>query len=140
LVVAEQKGDKTKGKQVFEANCKTCHQIENEGIDFGPNLSTLRSRNVHSIITEVIHPNNSIADRYDLWSITFKNGNTLSGIIATENASTLTIKQMGGSKTTIQRTDIAKIEKSMVSAMPNGFENAISKEQMADLVAFIKNQ
>jgi putative heme-binding domain-containing protein len=140
LTVLEQKGNKIEGKKVFEANCKTCHQIENEGVDFGPNLSTLRSRNTHSILTEIINPNNSIADRYDLWNITFKNGNSLSGIIASENANTLTIKQMGGSKTTIQRNDIAKLEKSNTSAMPNGLENAISTKQMADLVAFIKNQ
>ncbi len=47
---------------------------------------------------------------------------------------------MGGKKTTIQRIDIAKLEKSSISPMPDGLENAISTKQMADLIAYIKNQ
>ncbi|WP_435356186.1 PVC-type heme-binding CxxCH protein [Emticicia sp. SJ17W-69] len=140
MVVVEQKGNKIEGEKVFEQNCKICHQMGNSGTDFGPNLTTLRSRNTFSILTEIINPNNSIADKYDLWKISFKNGNIINGIIVTENANTLTIKEMGGKQTTIQRIDIAKLEKSGTSPMPNGLENAISKKQMADLIAYIKNQ
>lgn len=140
MVVIDKKGNKNEGKKVFEQNCKVCHQIDEVGTDFGPNLSSLRSRNAFSILTEIINPNNSIADKYDLWKLTFKNGNVIEGIIATENANTITIKEMGGKKTTIQRVDIAKLEKSNKSAMPNGLEDVISTKQMSDLIAYIKNQ
>jgi len=141
LPVAELQGDALKGKALFQTLCATCHQAEGvQGVDFGPNLATLQSRNVHSIITEIIHPNNSIADQYQQWEISLKNGKSLTGIILQENAQQITLNQMGGQKTIISKSDVEQKVKSKLSAMPEGFENSITVEQMADLVAFIKNQ
>lgn len=135
------KGVQANGKQVFEKNCATCHQIEGvNGINFGPNLSTLRSRNANSILTEIINPNNSIADKYDFWTLTFKNGTTMGGLILQENANVLTLREVGGKESVIQKKDIAKMVKSEMSIMPNGLENAISVKEMADLIAFIQNK
>ncbi|WP_259015608.1 PVC-type heme-binding CxxCH protein [Emticicia fluvialis] len=141
LKALDTKGDKTNGKLVFEKNCATCHQIEGvNGVNFGPNLSTLRSRNATSIITEIINPNNSIADKYDFWTLTFKNNNTMAGLILQENANVLTLREVGGKESVIQKKDIAKMVKSETSIMPNGLENAISIKEMADLIAFIQNK
>jgi putative membrane-bound dehydrogenase-like protein len=134
------KATPTEGKKIFEQNCKICHKINNEGTDFGPDLSTLKSRNAVSILTEIINPNNSIADKYDNWKIGLKNGTELTGIIAAENSSNLTLKQMGGSTIIIQKSELVKKDKTKTSAMPAGLENAISKQQMANLIGFIKGK
>jgi putative membrane-bound dehydrogenase-like protein len=139
LPALELEGNAAKGKQIFERLCAVCHQIDGvEGIDFGPNLSTLRSRNPHSIVTEIINPNNSIADQYENWEITLKNGTNLSGILEQDNAQTMVLKQQTGERVTLEKSSIASAQKSALSAMPNGLENSISVEEMADLVAFIK--
>lgn len=141
LTALGMKGVKANGKAVFEKNCATCHQIEGvNGVNFGPNLSTLRSRNANSIVTEIINPNNSIADKYDFWTLTFKNNNTMAGLIMQENANVLTLREVGGKESVIQKKDIAKMVKSESSIMPNGFENSITVKEMADLVAFIQNK
>lgn len=140
LVAAEKPGDPLLGKKIFEENCSTCHQIKGlNGTSFGPDLSTLKSRNIHSIITEIINPNNSIADKYGSWDIELRNGTKLTGIITNENNQQIFLKIIGGSINTISVTDIKTKNISKLSAMPNGFENAISVAQMSDLVAFIKN-
>ena len=56
-------GQKAEGQKVFGQLCSSCHQMGNVGgLAFGPDLSSLRNRNAHSILTEILHPNNSIAD------------------------------------------------------------------------------
>jgi len=137
----EMKGIQSKGKLVFEKNCASCHQIEGvKGVNFGPDLSTLRSRNANSVLTEILNPNNSIADNYDFWTLELKNGTSISGVILQENATGLSVREMGGVESVIQKKDVAKMQKSETSIMPNGLENAISVQQMADLIAFIKKQ
>jgi len=137
----EMKGVQSKGKLVFEKNCASCHQIEGvKGVNFGPDLSTLRSRNATSVLTEILNPNNSIADNYDFWTLELKNGTSIAGVISQENATGLSVREMGGVESVIQKKDVSKMQKSETSIMPNGLENAISVQEMADLIAFIKKQ
>jgi len=75
---------------------------------------------------------------YDLWEIILNNGESLQGIIAGETASAITIKNMGNFEKTISRQDIKSLKSLSISAMPVGLEKNISKEQMADLVAFLR--
>lgn len=139
LPAAEKVGDVAMGQKVFEANCTSCHAIKNlKGVDFGPNLNTLKSRNALSIITEIINPNNSIADKYGQWDIELKNGTRLNGIITSENDQTIALKLMGGVIQNISKSNIKSKKDLRVSAMPNGLESNISVQAMADLLAYIK--
>jgi putative heme-binding domain-containing protein len=127
------------GEKIFEANCTSCHAIKNlKGVDFGPNLNTLKSRNALSIITEIINPNNSIADKYGQWELELKNGTRLTGIITSENDQTIALKLMGGSVQNISKSSIKSRKDLRVSAMPNGLEANINVKAMADLLAYIK--
>ena len=64
----------------------------------------------------------------------------MDGIIAEENASSVTLKRAGGAQETVLRRDIAKMTGSNLSLMPEGLEAAVSIEQMADLIAFLLAQ
>lgn len=140
LPAVEMKGNASLGRKVFETNCTVCHQIKDlKGNDFGPNLNTLKSRNAHSIITEIINPNNSIADKYGQWDVVLKDGTRLQGIIVSENDQSIAIKQLGGIQQTLPKSTIQTKKLSKLSAMPNGLEANINVKQMADLLAFIKN-
>jgi putative heme-binding domain-containing protein len=141
LLAADLKGDAKKGKKLFDQNCAVCHQINGEGgTAFGPDLATLKSRNKHSIITEIINPNNSIADKYGQWEIDTNNGNHFIGIITSENENSLRLKTLGGTTQNIEKTNIKSRQISRLSAMPNGLEGAITPEGMADLLALIKGE
>ncbi len=83
-------------------------------------------------------PNKSIADGYELWEVTLNNGRTMSGIISTESVSALTLTDLGGNTSSIQRSDIQKLHASEYSAMPSGLEAQIDHQQMADLLEFLK--
>ena len=67
-----------------------------------------------------------------------QNGRTYAGIIASETATSLTLRHGGGAQDTILRGQIAEMTSTGLSLMPEGLEKTISKPEMADLVAFLR--
>lgn len=135
----EAKGDPEKGKTIYMQNCAVCHQLKGQyGVGFGPDLGTIHNWKKEDILANILDPNLSIMAGYDLWEIILNNGESLQGIIATETASAITIKNMGNFEKTINRQDIKSLKSLSISAMPTGLENNISKEQMTDLIAFLR--
>ncbi len=133
-------GQAANGKAVFERVCSSCHQLGGQGVAFGPDLATLRNRNPQSVMTEILHPNHSIADGYDFYTATLRNGQTVSGMLARETSATLTFRALGGAETVVARTDVAQLDKAQQSAMPVGLEAQINLQQMADLLAYIRGK
>lgn len=127
------------GQLVFQQNCAVCHQMGGKsGRAFGPDLSSLKNRRPASIMSDILDPNLSIADGYDLWTVELKSGESLQGIIATETPTAITLRNPAGQETTIARKDIRSLQALDVSAMPTGLENQISQQEMADLLAYIR--
>jgi putative heme-binding domain-containing protein len=60
-------------------------------------------------------------------------------VIASETATSVTLRQPEGKEVTLLRSDIEELKSNGVSLMPIGLEKNISVEQMADLISFIKN-
>lgn len=132
-------GSAVKGKKVYETNCAVCHKMGQDlGLSFGPDLATLRNRRPENILSDIILPGLSIADGFDLWMAELNNGEKFQGIVASETPSALLFRQAGGQEKSISRQDIKSLKVLNYSAMPSGLENNISKQEMADLIAFIK--
>jgi putative heme-binding domain-containing protein len=135
----ELKGNTVKGKTVYVANCSVCHQVRGKmGMTFGPDLGTVQSWQPENIMINILDPNLSISHGYELWNIVLNDATMLQGVIASETSNAIVVNQQGGVKTTIARNDIKSLRTLDVSAMPNDFEKRIDKQQMADLIAFIK--
>nr|WKN36951.1 c-type cytochrome [Tunicatimonas sp. TK19036] len=133
------KGNYEAGKLVFERACATCHQLQGkQGTAFGPDLSSVRNRSKDAILKDVLFPNQSIADGYELWRAELSNGTTQTGIITSETPSSLTLTDLAGNKTTVDRNAINHLEALEYSAMPEGLANQITEEAMNDLLTFIK--
>lgn len=134
------KGNSLEGKQVFLQNCASCHQIGGAiGTGFGPDLATIRNRRPASILNDIINPAQSIADGFDLWIVTINEGETIQGVVSAETPTAITLQQIGGKETTISRADIKSLIPLGMSAMPVGLENNIDLQEMADLLAYIRD-
>lgn len=132
-------GDSENGKQVFAQHCAICHQIGGKnGVAYGPDLATIRNRRPASVMADILNPNLSIADGYDIWNIELKSGETVQGLIASETPSAITIKNYGGVETVIARGDIATLNAMETSVMTAGFDQLIDKQLMADLLAYLR--
>jgi putative heme-binding domain-containing protein len=134
-------GDATRGRGVFQASCSQCHQTGGrDGIAFGPDLGTVRHWSSQALLAKILNPSRSIADGYELWLVQRRSGGTVAGVIAAETPTTVTLRNAGQPDVTIPRSDIESISSANVSVMPSGLERQIDEQQMADLIAYIRNQ
>jgi putative membrane-bound dehydrogenase-like protein len=135
----QQKGDSEKGKAVYMQSCAVCHQLRGQyGVAYGPDLGTIHNWKKEDILANILDPNLSIMAGYDLWEIELNSGETLQGIIMAETASAIMLKGMGNVEKVVNRQEIRLLKSLNISAMPTRLEKNISKEQMADLIAFLK--
>ena len=132
-------GDAAKGKDIFLQHCYTCHQIRGQmGAAFGPDLGTIHNWSPQAIMANILSPNLSISSGYDLWAVELKNGESFQGIISAETATTLALKNANLAVRTINRSDIRSLKALNMSSMPVGLDKKIDQQQMADLLAFLK--
>jgi putative heme-binding domain-containing protein len=133
------KGNSLKGMSVFQLNCAICHQIGGKmGRRFGPDLGTVHAWSPLDIMTNILDPNKSIALGYDMWSVKLNNGKLLQGVISSETPTAISISSTDGEVTNIARKDISSLTALRMSAMPVAFEKKINKQQMADLLSYLR--
>lgn len=133
------KGNAVEGKTTFEKNCAVCHQVRGgDGVSFGPDLGTVQRWEPEGIMAHILAPNLSIAAGYELRVVELHTGESVQGIISSETPSALTLRNAGNVERTINRQDIKSIKTLDLSAMPAGLEANINQQQMADLLAFLR--
>lgn len=137
--VSDLKGDPLKGAAYFQQNCLPCHRLRNQGNEVGPDLGSVASRPVNYLVTAILDPNQSVEVRYTGYTAATKGDLEYSGIITTETANSITLRQAGGNDVVILRNDLKELTSSGRSLMPDGFENILNPQALADLIAFIRD-
>lgn len=135
-----QTGDAAKGHLVYQRVCASCHQRGGEGIAIGPALETVVDHPAEKILTNIVDPNLDIQPGYHAYSATLKNGGQLFGLLAGESAAGLTFKSLDGKSHAVRRDEIANLQSTGLSLMPEGLEASLSVEDMADLIAFLRKK
>ena len=137
--IAKLTGNPDAGKLVFQKGaCITCHKMGDIGVDVGPSLADVRIKPNVALLTDILDPNRAVEERWAAYHIQTKSGQNFAGLVAAETDNTVQIKVPGGHSESIPRNQIAKTTSPGLSLMPVGLEAAISKQEMADLLAFLK--
>jgi putative heme-binding domain-containing protein len=92
------------------------------------------------LLRSILDPNADIQPGYTGYTCTLASGEQIYGLVSTETANSVTLKLPDASQRTIPRNDIRSLQSQNVSLMPEGFENAISSKEMADLLAFLRSE
>ncbi|MGK7395472.1 MAG: PVC-type heme-binding CxxCH protein [Candidatus Cyclobacteriaceae bacterium M3_2C_046] len=130
-------GNQAQGKIVFDKFCLSCHQVNQKGVKFGPDLSQIGDKlSKEGLFQSIIYPDQGINNGFEGYLVTLKNGSMRNGILMSEGEESITIRQMGGTDHTIQRSDIEKIEM-MDSSLMTSLVGAMSQEELVDLVAYL---
>jgi putative membrane-bound dehydrogenase-like protein len=137
MVATTMKGDAKKGQQVFATICIACHKHGTLGVDVGPPLSDVKVKPPEGLLSDILDPNRMFEARWSAYTVETQDGRTLSGLIQSETGDAIVLAMMGGAKETIQRSAIKEMKSLDRTLMPVGLEAAITKEQMADLLAFL---
>ena len=131
-------GDAARGAKVYETACMVCHKSGDKGNDVGPHLGTIKAWTPEQILTNLLDPNREVSPNFALYIVETNDGRTLAGLIASETAGNLTMKRADGGTDTVLRSEIKSLISPGISLMPEGLEAAITPQQMADLIAYLK--
>jgi len=131
--------DPRRGRDVFSKNCTACHRIGELGVNVAPDIGDSRTMTPAQILLDVLDPNRKVDNNYFSYTAVTKDGKTYTGILATETASSVTLRQQENKTVSLLREQIEELHSNGVSLMPVGLEKNIDSQQMADLIAFIKN-
>jgi putative heme-binding domain-containing protein len=133
-----QTGDAVRGQNVFMKQCATCHRIAGAGQLVGPELTGLRSRSREAILMDMLDPNRALSPNYTNYLVATRDGRVLSGLIASETASSITLRRAEGAEDLLLRRDIESVRATGQSLMPEGLERNMTPEEMVDLIEFLK--
>lgn len=123
---------------MFTKNCTACHKVGGVGVDVGPDISDSAAKTAEHYLVNILDPNRAVDNRYFSYTVALTDGRVLTGLVDTETASSVTVRQQDNKTFTILRDDIESIRSNGVSLMPVGFERNVTIEQMADLIAFMR--
>ncbi len=126
-----------RGVQVFNAQCAACHALNGRGTAVGPDLAAWRDKSIEDFLVAILDPNAAIEPRYVNYIVETKKGGVFYGVIRSETATSLELVSPGIHETLL-RGEVAKIEASTTSLMPEGLEQGITPGEMNDLLAFLK--
>ncbi len=136
-------GDAMNGAAVFRRDtvaCNQCHQVNGEGIDFGPGLSEIGTKLGKAALYEsILNPSAGISFGFEAWQINLKNGDEAYGLLVSETADELAIKAAGGIVTRYKKDDIASRAQQKLSLMPAGLQQAMSRQDLVDLVEYLSS-
>ena len=130
-------GDAELGAAVFERECASCHRASAARGRIGPDLSGVSNRSREDLLTSILDPSYSIESRYRNHLLETKDGRFHDGILVAETAVTLTLRGEAHD-VTVLKADIASLRESDVSLMPEGLEDAMTPEQLADVIAYLR--
>jgi len=138
--IVDLKGNVENGKTLFKKNCAACHRVGGEGNDVGaPLIATLPGKSAADLVASVFDPNREVDPRYINYLVSTADGRQIMGIVAVETPTSITLKRAEGLEDTILRTNLEALRSTRLSLMPEGFEKVLSKQDAADLFAYLRS-
>lgn len=136
-------GDIRRGQLVFnspKAACSACHRMGSLGGNAGPDLTAIGPvRTERDFLEAIIYPSASFVRSYEPFTIVTKNDEEYSGVLRKDAADEVVLATGPTTEVRIARGDITEMRPGRVSVMPAGLDQQLSKQELADLVTFLKN-
>lgn len=142
MTVLSLTGNEANGRDIFfsatGSQCFTCHQIKNEGKDFGPNLSMIGSKySKRELLRHCSQPSSTIDSEWIASMVETKDDELYSGFITERNPGYLKIKIAADNVVNIATDSITVESTQSLSLMPNGLLDNMTAQDAADLIDFL---
>jgi putative membrane-bound dehydrogenase-like protein len=137
LPVLALRGLASNGQPIFQARCAQCHRLAGQGQALGPDLASIRANGKEKLLVSILDPNREVVPQFASYQVETKEGESLAGLLVNESANSVTLRMAGGVESVIRRDSIASLQSLGKSLMPEGLEEGLSQQGMADLLEFI---
>ena len=136
-------GDTARGYHVFrsdKAACSACHRIGYVGGEIGPVLSQIgRSRTRRDLVEAIVFPSARLEQSYRSTKLRMNDGEIINGLVVDESPQSIILQVAADRRVAVMREDIEGSGPSDVSIMPAGLDQQLSRQEFADLLAFLEN-
>ena len=132
------KGRPAEGKQIFQQACAVCHTLFGEGNTLGPDLTALDRKDTDNLLVSIVNPSAYIRNEYVSFEIKTRDDQTVSGLMAESSAHAVTLLDRNNQRHTIARDQIAELNESQVSLMPEGLLDVLQPQQIIDLFSYLQ--
>jgi putative heme-binding domain-containing protein len=131
--------DVARGRVLFEERCGICHVLRGVGQEVGPDLSAVRTRPDEALLADMLDPSGTITAGFNAYLVETEDGGLYTGMLAEETATSITLRRARGETDTILRSQITDIRTSSLSLMPDGLEEGLTQEDVANLLGFLRD-
>lgn len=136
-------GDVTRGKNLFtvkKTSCIACHRVGTQGGNVGPDLSKVgQIRSQTDILESILFPSASFVRGFESVAVVTDDGREVTGILSRETPEAVYIKTTQREEIRIPRDAVDEINPSKLSIMPTGLDKVITREELRDIVAYLRS-
>ena len=133
-------GDAVEGRIVFQQRCAACHKLFGEGNAVGPELTGYDRGSLDFWVDNIVYPSLEIREGFASYTARLQNGQMLSGMLDSQSVQEVVLRDLGGQKTRLRQADLASLEASPVSIMPEGILAGLSDAAVCHLFAYIQRK
>jgi putative heme-binding domain-containing protein len=98
-----------------------------------------RTRSRRDLIEAIAFPSARLEQSYRSTKIQTREGEILNGLIVAQSPQSITLQIAADRRITVQREEIEASEPSSISIMPAGLDQQLTRQELADLIAFLEN-
>jgi len=132
------KGEAARGKKIYQERCISCHRLGGEGYALGPDLVTVKNTGKEKMLVNILDPNREVRPEFVSYVIETKDDESSIGLVVSESATAVTLRQAYGKEDVIRRGNIRKMQSQGQSLMPEGLEVGLTSKDLADLLEYIE--
>jgi putative membrane-bound dehydrogenase-like protein len=128
-------GSASSGRLLFEARCAACHGAKGTGV--GPALQNHRNWPREKILSAILEPNFEVQSEHAVAVANTVVGDTYVGLLSNSNEATITLRLVTGETVILPRINIASLDLQPWSLMPEGLEQGLTNQNLADLLEYV---
>ncbi|MEI7928047.1 MAG: heme-binding protein [Verrucomicrobiales bacterium] len=130
------------GKAMFTSQlCINCHHFGGVGGNSGPDITGAGSRyTIRDLAENIVEPSKVISDQYPTEQVTLKDGSVVVGRVVVQENGKIFVMSSALAPEALTAVDEANVKSRQpfnVSMMPPGMINALNKDELLDLFAYI---
>src|SRR5580704_16751691 len=126
-------GDAASGHKIFTKHCAICHRLYGEGNQIGPDR-----KNLTVLLPNVVDPSGVIRPEFRAYNVVLDDGRILTGLLADQNESTVTVLDAKNQRTVVKRSSIEELKASDTSLMPDNVLEPLNEQDIRDLFAYVR--
>ena len=136
--LAEATGNPYEGKRLFLTHCGKCHVLFGEGGRIGPDLTSYKRDDLHTMLLNIVNPSAQIREGFENYLVITSDGRALTGFITEQDARVVVLRGVDGQTFVLPRSEIDDLAAQPRSLMPEGILKPLTPVQVRDLFAYLR--